>query len=430
MIYNKPQMSKTALDNIKSVCASFFQKGVYHVFASFLITRFIDFVLVIVIARALGPADMGHLSVINSALAILAVIATFGLSGAVAKYVSETTDSKAGAKVFILSSRLAIFISIALSFLSFFIFKFSSLVGDEVARQYLQVLVFVTPFLVFVDIAISYIYGRALIKKKAIYEIEMKLTYAILALALVFPFRLAGIIGAKIFNPILWSIILFVMISPWLKGVERSYNADARKIIRFGFFTTLSDFSSIFIRNFDVLALGYFIKDASLIGLYKVAVLLAINLDVVAEAVVHTYYPDISRCTNDRAELKKLFWKLTRWTALIMVPVTFLSFVFAPLIFRILFGTKYIGAVGVFRILVFAPLIYAVLRVFGNVFSGSGRPDLSLTIVLLAGATNFLLNILLIPRLGISGAALALIITHLLNALTSSAIMYFYLFRK
>ncbi|HDH96729.1 MAG TPA: hypothetical protein ENF73_03270, partial [Proteobacteria bacterium] len=292
----------------------------------------------------------------------------------------------------------------------------------------LEILVFVIPFLTFCDLAVHYIWGRAEMKLKAAYDILIKIGYALLVAALIFPFRLRGVIAAKLVNPVVWTIVLFVVVAARLQGdgqhIERS------RLYRFGLFACLADLANALVRNFDIIALSFFMGDAALVGAYRVAALLAVNLDIAFEAVVHTYYPDISRSTHDRAATRRLFWRLVAWALLIMVPVCALAFALAPIILKLLFGSDYLAASGAFRILVFAPLIYAVLRVFGNTFTGTGRPDISLAIVLIAGSTNIALNLLLIPKLGISGAAMALVLTHAVNLAVSSVIMHRYLFRE
>jgi len=415
-------------DQLKETLSAFARKGVYHIFGSFVTTRAIDFALVILIARVLGPSDMGHLSVINSALAILAIVAAFGLPAAATKYVAETKDTGRQSSIFRASSRGALAISAAAALAAFCAFRFTGIIGDDVARGYLEVLVFIIPFLVFSELAVHYIWGRAEMKRKAAYDILIKLGYALLVAALIFPLRLKGVIAAKLVNPVLWATVLLIAIAPRLQRSDRPF--EKKRLYRFGLFACLADLSSALIRNFDIIALSFFMKDAALIGAYRVAALLAVNLDIAFEAVVHTYYPDISRLTHDRAAMRRLFRRLVVWALLIMVPVCALAFAFAPAILRLLFGSDYLAASGAFRILVFAPLIYAVLRVFGNTFTGTGRPDLSLVIVLFAGASNIALNMALVPKLGITGAAAALVATHALNLVISSAIMYRYLFRK
>ena len=392
-----------------------------------MITRAIDFALVILIARVLGPADMGHLSVINSVLALVLILAAFGLPQAVTKYVAETGDARVQSAVFRSSLKGALLLSVVSVLLLLFVLHLTHLIKDSVAVLYLRLLAFVIPLLTFLDLALHYLWGRAEMKRKAALDVAIKFGYAAFVLAFIFPLKLRGVVLAKVANPVVWTIVLLFVVA---RRLERpAGDVDSRRLYRFGAFTSLAELASSLIRNFDILTLSYFLADAASIGMYRVAALLAINLDIAFEAVVHTYYPDISRLTNDRAAMRRLFWKLVAWAILIMIPVSFLAFMFAPVVLKVLFGASYAGAVGAFRILVFVPLIYAVLRVFGNTFSGTGRPDISFAIVLFAGASNLALNLILVPRLGILGAAVALVCTHLLNLLVSSAVMYFYLFR-
>ena len=59
----------------------------------------------------------------------------------------------------------------------------------------------------------------------------------------------------------------------------------------------------------------------------------------------------------------------------------------------------------------------------GGAFSGIGRPDIAFKLGVLSSGINIALNILLIPHLGITGAAIATTISLLVHTVTFLALM-------
>jgi O-antigen/teichoic acid export membrane protein len=83
-------------------------------------------------------------------------------------------------------------------------------------------------------------------------------------------------------------------------------------------------------------------------------------------------------------------------------------------IIRILFGTPYLGAVTALQIYVWAGISVSLGLVVGQYILASNLTRISFYTTVSGAVLNIILNIILIPKMGINGAALATVVSYLL----------------
>jgi O-antigen/teichoic acid export membrane protein len=117
---------------------------------------------------------------------------------------------------------------------------------------------------------------------------------------------------------------------------------------------------------------------------------------------------------GNRAEARTLFETATAWLVLIAWPLYLLCAVFAAPMMS-LFGRGYQGGTNVILVLTGAMLVASASGMVNMVLSMAGRTSWNLLTTLLGLVANLSLNVLLIPHLGILGAALAWAAAILIN---------------
>jgi O-antigen/teichoic acid export membrane protein len=146
-----------------------------------------------------------------------------------------------------------------------------------------------------------------------------------------------------------------------------------------------------------------------MMGLYVVALSLSRILEVFSRAAVSVLFPKASgRPVEEVVALVGRAARVTTTvTLLVAVGLTFLG----PWVLGLLYGQDYLGAVTVFRILVFQVVLSGTTWVLFQAFMATGRPGV---VTVLQGAGLGLavpLVLVLIPRYGLEGAGLALLIS-------------------
>ena len=129
-----------------------------------------------------------------------------------------------------------------------------------------------------------------------------------------------------------------------------------------------------------------------------------------------------SRAVDPRADSSRVAAALTRGTLAVTVLLAVPAFVLGPYAARALYGPQFADAGVALRYILPGVVAYSVVAVLSRYLSGRGRPGTA-TLILVSGlAANVIANLLLVPRLGINGAALASSISYVLTAaLTVSA---------
>ena len=125
---------------------------------------------------------------------------------------------------------------------------------------------------------------------------------------------------------------------------------------------------------------------------------------------------------GDRAAAKTLFETATAWLVLIAWPLYLLCAVFATPMMAA-FGAGYEGGTDVILVLTGAMLVASASGMVNMVLSMAGRTSWNLVTTVLGLAANLSLNIILIPHLGVLGAALAWAAAILINNVVPLALI-------
>lgn len=160
----------------------------------------------------------------------------------------------------------------------------------------------------------------------------------------------------------------------------------------------------------DQLMLGAIASNVAL-GLYVVAVRLSEMTTLAAEAIADALMPEVAASkTSDKAEsLWARSLRITIYLHLLLLVPLWLG---APLILKTLFGEKFIPAAGPFRWLLFAAAVWGWGSIVISGLRGFGYPGLS-TVARFSGAvTTAIALLILLPRFGITGAAIASLIGY------------------
>ncbi len=196
-----------------------------------------------------------------------------------------------------------------------------------------------------------------------------------------------------------------------------------KKVLGFGvrdYPGVLADFTTL---RLDQLLLGGMASSAA-IGLYFVAVRLSEITALMASSVADALMPEVAASHADRAErLLGRSLRLTLYTHLLVLIPLWLS---APHVLRYLYGESFLAATATARILLLASVVLSISGIMISGLRGFGHPGLS-TIARLASAVVTVVSLLLLlPRLGIMGAAVASLLGYGVTMLIAA----FWLVRK
>jgi enterobacterial common antigen flippase len=160
----------------------------------------------------------------------------------------------------------------------------------------------------------------------------------------------------------------------------------------------------------DQLMLGAMASNVAL-GLYVVAVRVSEMTTVAAEAIADALMPEVA-ASKTSAKAEALWARSLRVTIYLHLALLVPLWLGAPLILKTLFGERFVPATGTFRWLLFAAAVWGWSSIVISGLRGFGHPGLS-TMARFAGAISTAIALLiLLPRFGITGAAMASLIGY------------------
>jgi O-antigen/teichoic acid export membrane protein len=186
--------------------------------------------------------------------------------------------------------------------------------------------------------------------------------------------------------------------------------ASVLTLMTFGVQTGLADLISYFNYRVDVLVLEW-LRGSAEVGVYSVAVTIAEGLWFISSAIGVAIYARVGQLPKQQAA--ELTARSMRHAVFLLVLIGVGLGLVAGVVMPLLFGSEYNAAVTAFRLLLPGVMIFGMGRIFSTYFTNAlGRPRVPLLIAGTSLAISLPLSLLLIPRFGMNGAALATSISY------------------
>lgn len=214
-------------------------------------------------------------------------------------------------------------------------------------------------------------------------------------------------------------ILSISIISLWkkigIKGIRIKFNKEyQKKNISYGFKSYLANMITFLNYRLDTFIIKALSKSTMAVGQYGVSVTLAEQVWVFASAISSVMFPYITSIENDEDKSK-----VTSLTFKIVMVVTFMAIIvlfFASNLIRFVYGEDYYGSIIPLKILLIGVFSLSLGKILANDIASRGKPELNALSNLMGLLVNVIFNILLIPRFGIAGAAMATSISYTLTS--------------
>jgi O-antigen/teichoic acid export membrane protein len=158
----------------------------------------------------------------------------------------------------------------------------------------------------------------------------------------------------------------------------------------------------------DTFMLSYF-RTITEVGLYNVAFLLASLVSLIPNLILPVAFPHVINYygRGERDDARALAHQVSRWILLAMLPATLWLVLLRSQLLSLLFGSSYMVGGWVVAVLAIGYLALSLSLPCRRILSMLKRTDLIFKSTALSVAVNVVGNLLLIPRYGIVGAAVA-----------------------
>lgn len=412
-------------------------KGGGLVFTGLVISNIITYLYRLFIARYFTPSEYGLFSLGLGIISVLGILSLVGLTTGVTRYIAfyKMRKNKKRLRGVITSPlKIVLSTSIVLAILAIFFSQgiATKLFHNPALTIMLIVLSLSVPFSSLISVFNSIFQGFQKIKY-VVYLNNIFSNLLKLTLLAVFSFVGIGILAI----PLSWtiSIILTFFLSAYLLE-KRVYSvlpgcigsiSSMRELLSYSLPLFLGGIMGVIVGWSDTLFLGYF-KTSIDVGIYNAALPTANLLLVIPSTFLTLFLPIITGlcATKKFVEIKKIYKTVTRWVFYINFPVFLLMVFFSKQVLNILFGLAYVPGYLALSILSFGFLVHTFFTTSGGILKALGRTEMLLFISIIATILSVFLNVMLIPKYGSAGAAVATSSSFFISAILAGTIVWFY----
>lgn len=227
-------------------------------------------------------------------------------------------------------------------------------------------------------------------------------------------FELLGLVGGAIVGT---TIAFFVGLTMLPKRPRRPTRFERQRLLSFAKFSILREFASKAYRNVDTAIISLMVGNSA-VSVYNVPFRIALVIEVFSSGVSTSSLPEISRhsAEGNHERVQEILTDAIVFSNIVAIPATVGMYLLAEQIIVTLFTTAFVSGSTVAILAVAIEVPSGFRGVFANAIDGMDRPDLTVRSDLLLVATNLLLDVLLVPAIGIEGAAIASLVGITLSA--------------
>ncbi len=420
------------IDHIKTEFNRLWNKGFYHIFGSAFINKVIQFAASILLVRILSKQLYGVWSYAENILQFFLLIQGLGCVVGFLQFSSATNDQNKKMSYFKFTLILGVLTNslIAIAIMVFAYFGSLPIKGSLTVLSYL----FLFPVFSIIFDSIQMYFRSSFENQKFAYLTTVNsATFLIFSIIGAYYWGLPGVALGR-YSAVLISIIFGgFFLKHTLKLFFNAPNLLKSEIKEFMSFSLISMLSNIFsslLFLLDVFFIGYLLKDELMVASYKIATIIPFAMNFLPMTIIIYVYPYIVQLAHDKEKIKLKVNQLMKILLIVNSLISLFCIVFAELIIKIVFGSRFIDAVPAFRILMISYIIIGSFRSpLGNTLNALKKVNYNLIVVIVTGILNIVLDYILISNYKMIGAALTSLSVSALSVMMSYS-FYNYTLKK
>lgn len=402
-------------------------KNSIYAFGSTSLRVVFGLILSVIIARMLGPSQMGIYSYIGWLVGIFVTIANLGLPTSLIKYVAEYKEKKEFTTISIMIRKILKFETI-ISFGLIIIFILSSLIFIKNNKDSLMLIYFIlASFWIFPEvlnnIMRSTTYGLQKFNVQTIVRlIILPLTLFFSLLVLIFGF---GILGLLIVNILVCLLELFIFILLLRKHL---FINTGNHMLPQDLWARIKHYSisvigitiidTIVWQKSEIFFLGLFCNTKE-IAYYNISFTFSLtSMQFLPRVLGSVSWPIFSGFygTKDLKGLSETYSTFAKYISMLAIPIGVGGCILAKQIIVVTCGESYLPAVLPLQILF---IVSSISTVLGNqvLLYATERQSFMLKYGVVVAFMNIVLDIILIQKYGSLGAAIGVSITYLISSI-------------
>lgn len=386
-------------------------------FAGTIFTMAAGYFVKIYVARVLGAENLGLYALGMTVVSFVQLFGLLGLPGTAARYVAVYNGTRNhNALRALLSATTLLLLGLNL------LIAVGMVLGREMAGRFyhspdLPRYMPLFAILMFLG-AISSYYSQVMAGLKDVAKrtlitnfigTPLVLTLTVLLLALgtgLWGYMVAQVLATTVVVGLL-ARVAWKLVPPSDRLSGASHSTFSREIVSFSAATLGMSALDFLVSQADKVLLGFYLN-ARVLGMYVLASTLVSFVPIVLQSVNQIFAPAIADllAQGQKQVLGRLYQTLTKWVLGVTLPLALVIIVLAPQFMR-LFGTEFEAAWSVLVIGTLGQIVNCAVGSAGFLLLMSGNQKRLLRVQVGSAVLSIGLNLLLIPRFGMVGAAVS-----------------------
>jgi O-antigen/teichoic acid export membrane protein len=401
-------------------------RGAFTILSISLLAAFLGYLVRVILAKNLSIEEFGLFYAVFVFLGMFGIFKSLGFDKALAKFIPEFLHKKE--KDSIKSS--IVYVTVIQLITNSIIIIVLYLISDFLASNYfhnnqasivlrLMAIAFFIDSFVFV-LKFAFQGFKKMTYFSGVDLARMTLITIIILVGFRLNYRLLSPIAAYIIVP---SLLLVIFGWIFVKKVFPEFFVSKfminktllKKISHYSIFILATGVGGVVLGYTDIMMLTYF-SGLTSVALYSVALPTTRILLYFPRAISEVLLPFTSELWSKKKKkiLAEGMESLYKYSLMIMIPLAFMMFSFSDLVINVFFGASYIPAANAMKILSIGMIFATIGGTSSNFFPGIGKPQITSKMIYSAAIFNFIANLILIPMLGIIGAAITTSLSYLI----------------
>ena len=387
----------------------------------------VGYLLTLVIAHLFGAKGLGDYVLAITVLRLFTLLAKIGLDTTSIRFIASFASQKKWTSIFHFRKQVVMILSFTSIISSLLMYFLANPIADliNINYRYVEINAFFVMPMAFFMLHYQSLRGLKRIAEFSFFYRMSQALFSVISIVIIYQFTKGSEVPvyAYLVSVFIVSLLSFLSFRYWLKNRSDGKESAEQEIMSYSTLLKISiplmfAQSVQFIMAWtDKLMLGAIdtpnvilglTTNSSEVGTYHVAFKLSMFAAVALMAINSIASPKFAEMfgRNDIIGLKKVVHQSTKiifWTSL---PLIAIFFVF-PEFFLSLFGEEFKIGVTAFIFLSCGKLVSSFSGSVGNILQMTGNQNIYALILFFGAILNVLLNLILIPRYGINGAAIA-----------------------
>jgi O-antigen/teichoic acid export membrane protein len=404
-------------------------RGAKATFGGNLIGSLSNAALIVLLTRVfMTPEEFGELNFVLSAVGVLAILATLGLPKSAARYVTEFSETDPEQVPHVVR-RSVVYLAALVGLVS---------VGTLVLGRPIANLVGVPSLVPYLTVAAMYAGVRAFSSYfGALFQGFNRVTWsatmrvitsvsqlgfvvALVALGFGVVGALYGYVAGLLVSTVVGTYVVYTRFYADYDRADQPAERLSRRLLEYSIPLTATRGANVLDKKVDTLLVGALINMTA-VGYYTLAKQVSNFVAMPAASFGFTISPALGeqKSKENVERASRLYEQSLEYVLLAYVPaVVGLALVAEPMV-RYIFGTDYLGAVPVVQVFGGFILVNAVNKITSDGLDYLGRARSRAIVKTATSVSNFGLNLVLIPLMGVVGAAIATVFTYTVYTLSN-----------